>query len=205
MTPLSFRRLVMTLVGMIGTAMACGLLQYADLGIDPFNAMIVGLNNISPFDYGLTFMIVTALMLLLTFVLDKTFIGFATLLNLFAFGYVVQYTLKFAVILIQSPSIMVRVMSLLVGLLMISVCVSLYFTGNLGVSAYDALSLIASKRSKFSFRLLRVLSDVSCVLIGFTLGANIGIATLVTAFLLGPAIDYFNRHLSQPLLVMKQS
>jgi len=193
-------RTLMAITGVIGTAVGCGLLQFADLGIDPFNALIVGLNNVTPLSYGVVFMIVTGIMLLVTFILDKSYIGVSTLLNLFIFGFVVEYSLAFFLILSPNPSIGVRSISLIIGLLMISFFVSFYFTAGLGVSAYDALSKIATDKSQLPFRLLRITSDLSCVVIGYLLGASIGIATIVTALLLGPAIEYFNKRVSEPLL-----
>lgn len=193
------KRMTLALLGMISTAFACAMLQYAKLGIDPFNAMIVGLKNMSHLSFTIVFILVTSLMLVLTFLFEKTYIGFTTLINLLVFGFVVEYSLNLFLFILPEPSLAIRLVTLIVGLILLSLSVALYFTASLGVSAYDAMSLIVSDRTKVSFRLCRVVSDMLCVLIGYTFGARLGPATVITAFFLGPAIDFFSNHL-EPLM-----
>lgn len=83
---------------------------------------------------------------------------------------------------------------------------------HLGVSAYDAVALVlANKRRIWKFRYLRVCTDFVCVAVGaglFLLGggtvagipAFIGPGTIITAFFMGPAIDFFNRTVAEPLI-----
>lgn len=193
----------MTIWGTIGTAIGCGLLKFADLGIDPFNAMVTGMANLSGIQYGMVFTLVTAIFLILTLIFDKRYIGIATILGLFLFGYVVQYTLVLLNILFPHADVIFRIIALLFGLLLISAASSLYFTADMGVSAYDAISLIAADKSPLPFRICRVISDIACVILGFTFNATIGIGTIITAFFLGPAIDFFNKRLAKPFLYGK--
>ncbi len=78
---------------------------------------------------------------------------------------------------------------------------SLYFTAALGVSAYDAIALISADRYRaLPFKYHRVITDGFCVTIGLIFGATVGIGTLITAFFMGPMIQWFNNHVSEPLL-----
>ena len=77
---------------------------------------------------------------------------------------------------------------------------SLYITSNLGVSAYDAQALMLSDTGKIQFRFVRIGTDLVCVAAGFALGATVGVGTLVTAFFMGPLIDFFNRKIARPML-----
>jgi uncharacterized membrane protein YczE len=45
---------------------------------------------------------------------------------------------------------------------------------------------------------LRGRFDLICTIIGFLLGATVGIGTVVTAFFMGPVIELFNRKISIP-------
>jgi uncharacterized membrane protein YczE len=77
---------------------------------------------------------------------------------------------------------------------------AVYFTGDLGVSTYDAVAItIAEKQTKVPFHLIRIGTDLVCVGIGFALGAPVGIGTLVTAFFMGPLIDLFRRTAAEPM------
>lgn len=198
-----WKRVGMTIWGTIGTAIGCGLLKFADLGMDPFNAMVTGIANLSGMQYGMAFTLVAAVFLILIVILDKHYIGIATFLALFLFGYVVQYTLVLLTVLFPSADVFLRIITLVFGLLLISAASSLYFTADMGVSAYDATSLIAADKSPLPFRVCRIISDVTCVILGFTFNATIGIGTIITAFFLGPAIDFFNKQLAEPFLYGK--
>ena len=77
---------------------------------------------------------------------------------------------------------------------------SLYFTADLGVSAYDAISKIMSDNRVAQFRFCRIITDMICVVIGFVLRASIGIGTIITALFMGPLIQWFNVNFSESLL-----
>ena len=89
---------------------------------------------------------------------------------------------------------------------------SLYFTADLGVSTYDAVALVWSERqSRIAFPLCRILTDSACVLAGGVLCllsgmsypqlfGSVGVATVITAFFMGPLIEFFNKTVSRPLL-----
>lgn len=69
------------------------------------------------------------------------------------------------------------------------------------MSAYDAIALIsADKYRSLPFKYHRVITDGFCVTIGLIFGATVGIGTLITAFFMGPMIQWFNNHVSEPLL-----
>ena len=62
---------------------------------------------------------------------------------------------------------------------------------DMGVAPYDAVPLlIAAHTTKWSFRSVRTLWDISLLSTGFLLGAAVGLTTLITGFCLGPAIAF---------------
>ena len=77
---------------------------------------------------------------------------------------------------------------------------SLYFVADLGVSSYDAVALTISEKCKrISFQYCRITTDILCVVIGFVFHVTVGIGTVITAFMMGPVIQWFNVHLSEPI------
>ena len=81
----------------------------------------------------------------------------------------------------------------------------LYFTADMGVSAYDAYALILDKRTRIPFRMCRIGTDVLTTAAGFFMGAVVGVGTLVTAFFMGPLIEFFNRTVARPFLYGKEN
>ncbi|MBQ1376793.1 MAG: hypothetical protein IIY77_02380, partial [Lachnospiraceae bacterium] len=87
-----------------------------------------------------------------------------------------------------------------------------YITADLGVSSYDSIALIITETwKKGKFKYVRILCDFICVALGVSLffigggrwssiGAVVGVGTIVTAFFMGPLIAFFRKHIAEPLL-----
>ncbi len=82
---------------------------------------------------------------------------------------------------------------------------ALYFTADMGVSTYDAVSLILSEKKRWKFQFCRISSDLFCTIVGFLFGATVGIGTVVTAFFMGPLIAFFNRTVAEPMRYGKKT
>ena len=98
-----------------------------------------------------------------------------------------------------SPSVFLRVLLMILALVLASLAASLYFVADMGVSAYDWIALTISEKKGWAFRLVRITTDFICVLIGGLLGATVGAGTVLTAFCMGPVIQFFNEKVSTPL------
>jgi uncharacterized membrane protein YczE len=126
-------------------------------------------------------------------------IGLGTIINLFLLGYVVEYTDVLLDRIFPSPSVFLRVLLMILALVLASLAASLYFVADMGVSAYDWIALTISGKKGWAFRLVRITTDFICVLIGGLLGATVGAGTVLTAFCMGPVIQFFNEKVSTPL------
>ena len=73
-------------------------------------------------------------------------------------------------------------------------------TSNLGVSVYDAIPIVIAGKWGVQFRFVRIASDLICVTIGTVSGLLPGVGTLITAFFMGPLIEFFNHSFSEPFL-----
>ena len=202
----------MSLLGVIICAVSVGIFKIAALGVDPFQSFMAGLDSMVPISFGTLYMITNAVLLLFALIFDRHYIGIATFINLFLLGYITQFTYEFLQTLIVDPSMVVRIICLIVGVIVICFGSALYMTADLGVSTYDAISLIICntwKKGKFQY--VRVISDLVCVILGVSLflmaGGTAGqiptiagVGTIITAFFMGPLIELFNVHIARPLL-----
>jgi Predicted membrane protein len=193
-------RIIMAVAGVCTGGFSVGLFKTSLFGTDPFQCLMNGLNHILPIQFGTLYVIVNLILLAVIFFLDKHYIGLATCINIFLLGYIVDGTMDLMKWLFPSPSMLIRIILLVAGIVILCFASSVYFTANLGVSTYDAVSLILSDRKIAKFQYCRIGCDLICTLIGFLLGAVVGVGTLVTAFFMGPLIQFFNVHFSRPLL-----
>jgi len=206
------RRIGMSALGVVICGVSVGMFKHAALGVDPFQALMSGLDAVIPIRFGTLYVLVNLLLLLFALVFDRHKIGLATLINLFLLGYIAEFSQKCVFALLSDPSLPVRFVLLGAAIVIMCMASAFYFTADLGVSTYDALSLIWSERQKkLPFFACRVISDLVCValgvalcrLAGFTLAGitrEVGIGTVVTAFFMGPLIEFFNRTVARPFL-----
>ena len=206
------KRIFMSLFGVIICAISVGVFKIAALGVDPFQSFMAGLDKLVPLDFGLLYIIVNALLLIFALVFDRHYIGIATFINLFLLGYITQFSYQFLQTVIVEPSIFVRAACLVVGVVVICFGSAFYMTADLGVSTYDAVALIiVNTWKKGKFQYVRIITDIVCVILGaalFVLGGGkisaiptiAGIGTIITAFFMGPLIEFFNVHVARPIL-----
>ncbi|MDO4339185.1 MAG: hypothetical protein Q4C91_14060, partial [Eubacteriales bacterium] len=115
-------------------------------------------------------------------------------------GMITEGFMKIMAGIFPNPQLQERFVLLLLAVVMMCFSASLYFTADLGVSAYDAWALVLAEHKVASFRVCRIGTDLICVLAGVLMGAFPGIGTVITAFGMGPLIDFFNKKFSIPLL-----
>ena len=206
------KRTAMTLFGVIICAISVGIFKIAALGVDPFQSFMAGLDALIPIDFGTLYVITNAVLLLFALIFDRHYIGIATFINLFLLGYITQFTYAFLQTVIVDPSIPVRIACLVIGVVIICFGSAFYMTADLGVSTYDAVALIiVNTWKKGKFQYVRIITDIICVILGCILfllaGGTVGriptiagIGTIITAFFMGPLIEFFNVHIARPML-----
>ena len=113
-------------------------------------------------------------------------------------GYVVVFSSWLFNSWMPEPILLIRSIALIIGILSISFGAALYFTGDMGVSTYDAVALIMAEKKIAKFQYCRIGTDLICTLSGYLLGATVGVGTLITAFFMGPIIAFFNKTVAIP-------
>ncbi len=189
-----------------------GLFKRAAFGVDPFQSLMSGLDALIPIPFGTLYVIVNIILLSFSFFVDRHYIGIATFINLFLLGYITQFVLDYLLRIFPDLSMPERIIMLTVAILIMCFGSSLYFVADLGVSTYDAIALVMSEKWHIAkFKYCRIGSDFVCVAIGVCLyliaGGKLsavmeiaGVATIITAFFMGPLIEFFNVKVSRPFL-----
>lgn len=193
-------RIIMAIFGVLVGGLSVGLFNAALFGTDPFQCLMIGLNHVIPLRFGTLYALVNVLILVIIFLWNRQYIGVATFINIFLVGYVVEFSTDVLNSLFVNPNLLTRGIFLVLGITIMCFAASFYFTANLGVSTYDAISLIMADKKIANFKFCRIGCDLISVLIGFLLHAVVGIGTLVTALFMGPLIDYFCIKVARPLI-----
>ncbi|MBR5794066.1 MAG: hypothetical protein IKY28_05320 [Anaerotignum sp.] len=209
------KRILMSIIGVMIGAISVGFFKLAAFGVDPFQSFMSGIHQMIPINFGTLYVIVNAALLLFALIFDRHYIGIATFINLFLLGYVVDFSHQTLLNIFPDASMLIRIPSFIFGFVALCFGCSIYITADLGVSTYDAIALIMANKWKIGkFKFIRIMTDVVCVVLGivlFILGkgkiadipAFVGVGTILTAFFMGPLIDFFNRKVSAPFLERK--
>lgn len=203
------RRLWMSVAGVVLTALAVAMFKTAALGVDPFQSFVSGMDAVIPLSYGTVYAGLCALLLLFSLICDRHYLGLATFINLFLLGYMVEFFQKMFFANMTDLNMVGQLVLFAAAFIVLCFSASLYITADLGVSTYDAVALILTNKFHVGkFKFVRIGTDVACVVIGVScyvlscgtegLGTVVGLATIVTAFGMGPFIDWFNRKLVEP-------
>ena len=206
------RRIFMCVAGVLICAVSVGIFKIAAFGVDPFQSLMSGLDNWIPISFGALYVLVNLALLVFSLLADRRNIGIATFINLFLLGYITQFSYAMLQMWLPDPSLGVRIACLLIGIVVICFGSSLYMTADLGVSTYDAVAIVLSGKWKLGqFQYIRIATDLVCVVSGVALfllsGGTMaqvptiaGIGTIITAFFMGPLIQFFCRHVAEPML-----
>ena len=207
----------MSAAGVAVCGISVGLFKHAALGVDPFQSLMSGLDAVIPIHFGTLYVIVNVILLGFSLLLDRSKIGLATVINLLFLGYIAEYSQKLFEHLFPEPSLLLRFILLLAAVVIMCIASSFYFTADLGVSTYDAVALIiVNTWHKGKFQYVRIITDLVCVILGAALflasGKSvsqiptiIGVGTIITAFFMGPLIEFFNVHAARPFLAGKKA
>lgn len=204
-------RSCMMLIGILFIAVCVGSYRLSGFGVDAFTCMNLGISGAIEMSFGTWQLIMNAAILILVFFTVRHCIGAGTIVNMVFVGYGADFICWIAddVLKIQM-TLPLRIGALAVGCIFAGLGVAFYMAAEMGIAPYDSVALILQKatRNRVPFQYARVISDVTCVIIGvvFCLSAGdnlwmiVGIGTLCNAFLNGPLIQFFKTHVSEPIL-----
>ncbi|WP_257984293.1 YczE/YyaS/YitT family protein [Neobacillus cucumis] len=197
------RRLLMMVIGNLCIGMAVSLLRLSHFGTDPFSTMNLGVSGFLEVSFGVYQLIFNLFILIIQFIFARHAIGLGTIVNMVGIGFISDFLVYgYHELFGSSPLFVTRSIFLLISVVIVGIGVAFYMTADLGISPWDAMPLVIQKIShnKIPFVLARMMADILGVVIGFSFGAIVGVATVIMAFGIGPLVQYFRKHLAEPLL-----
>ncbi len=198
---MNFRKVMGIIIGNILIGVGIGIFKYSHMGNDPFSAMVLRLHEFQPLSYALFLILVNSFFFLWELIFGRKYIGVGTIINWFLVGYVVQYSIEF----LEGnfpvlESFLIRLVTVIIGVLITGLGISLYQTADSGVAPFDSLPLIVRDRTNIPYFWARIFFDAICAAVAFFAGGLIGLGTLACAFGFGPVVSFFNKTVSEKLI-----
>ena len=203
--PILKRRIIAILVAHVILGFGVNLLRVSLFGNDPFSCMMLGFSNTTGMSYGTLVICFNLIAIIPIFIIDRSFIQIGTLINMFMFGPIVD--IWFAALIyffpgIASLSLAGRIISLVVGVVVLCFGASMYMCTNLGMGPYDAIGWIVEKltNKKVPFKYARIALDSISTVTGFIFGSIVSLGTFTMALGTGPLVVFFTDNINHKLV-----
>ena len=189
------RRIPVLIISVILMGMCVAFFEKLQVGTDPCTVFNLSMaQNVLGWENLGTWQLIFNLILLVIILLLKEgrFIGLGSLANMVLVGYSRDFFKPIVEMLLpgEMHSLLVRGGVFVPTMLLFLVAVAFYMVVELGTAPYDAVSqIIASHTKKVSFTVIRISYDIFITVIGFLLGGQVGIFTVLSCFFLGPVIS----------------
>ena len=196
------KRLAATTIGVILCALGISFCLQGQVGIDPFGAFNKGMGARIGLSLGNFQVLINCFIIAAVFYFNRSLIGVGTVINMLFVGYLIDFFSYLHDRLFSfPPSALTSSIHLILGLIIITLGLSLHIMANLGLGPYDAISVAVVERfPKIPFRLCRIAQDVSFMIMAWLVKAPLGPATILLAFFIGPLITFWSRHFTARLL-----
>ena len=181
------RRVVQLLVGLwlYGTAMA--MFIRSGLGLDPWDVFHYGVRTHWGVSFG-TVVIAVGFVVLLLWIPLRQWPGLGTIANVVVIGVATDVMLG---VLGDADQVVLRWVLLLGGIALNGLAGALYIGSQLGPGPRDGLMTGLARRTGLSIRLVRTALEITVLTVGWLLGGVVGVGTVLYAFLIGPATQFF--------------
>jgi uncharacterized protein len=178
------KRTIRLIFGLFLYALGSFLSIQANIGLAPWEAFSMGGAYLTHLSYG-NIVVISGFVIIAIDFAFKEKIGFGTILNAILIGKFVDL-IQFANIVPMMSNFWLGLLMLLLG--QVAICVGSYFYigASLGCGPRDALMVALGKRMpKVPIGAIRGLIEGTVLIIGWLLGAKVGIGTVISVFGIG--------------------
>jgi uncharacterized membrane protein YczE len=178
-------RSVQLLVGLFLYGAATALMVRAVVGVSSWTVLTQGLENVVPWSFG-TITVVSSGVVLLAWIPLRQKPGIGTLVNALTVGPASDLVLG----LVRTPDGLLPRIGLFVGgLALLAVATACYIGARFGSGPRDGLMVGLHERFGWPLWVARTSVEVVVVAVGWLLGGDVGLGTVVAAVAIGPMVQ----------------
>lgn len=173
------RRIGLLLAGLAVSAVGITLMLQANIGLEPWSVLQQGMSKTFGITYGTAASLVGAAVIAIAFFCGESF-GIGTLANIFICPMFID-TLLYLNWIPLFEGLAAGLASLLAGMELLALGTWMYMKSALGSGPRDALMVVLARKTHRSVGVCRAAVEVVIVLIGWRLGGQVGIGTVISA------------------------
>lgn len=189
-TKLGLYRTLLMCAGFMISAFGSALYVYSGLGADAFNLMVQGVSGVLGLAIGTTSSLIQFIFLALLIFVSRPLIGIGTFGGTVLIGMVMNLCEIFLQPQLAHAGLLMRVLCVMLAPIIVGTGVAMVNLASMGMAPNDILSVwLFTRQKKLLYRAVRIIYDVVQLAIGLALGGVVGIGTVLSAVLTGPAIQ----------------
>lgn len=151
----------------------------ANIGVAPWDVLHQGISNVTGLTFGKANIILGFLIIILDLVLGQN-IGWGTLFNMIFIGIFIDIIMLNNLVPMFN-SFLPSLIMMLLGMLILGYGVFIYIGAGYGAGPRDGLMVALTKKTKKSVRFVKNSVELLALIIGYFLGGQVGIGTVIMA------------------------
>lgn len=173
------------MLGLFLYALGLFLSIRANIGLAPWDAFSIGVSGITGISYGYVSILTGIIILIVVVLFLKEKIGAATILNTIFIGVFVDL-FQFLNIVPYMTNFFLGILMLLAGQIVVSFATYFYISPGLGCGPRDTLMVALAKvLPNIPIGAIRGVIEGTVLIIGWVLGAKVGLGTVIAVFGMG--------------------
>lgn len=198
------KSVLIALIGVLLVGVGVAFNNCAGLGNDPVGIVYDGIQNVTGMgaeQLGLASNIVNLSLALLVFFTGRKYISVGTLVYFLPYGFFVELgILLYQLLAPETGGLAVQIAFSVVGCLLLYLGVAIYITMDIGVDPFTGIVLVIRDAVKKEYRIVKIIFDITMIILGTVLGGKLGAVTIITALTAGPVIQFFSGELHRLLI-----
>ena len=198
------KSVLIALIGVLLVGVGVAFNNCAGLGNDPVGIVYDGIRNVTGMgaeQLGLASNIVNLSLALLVFFTGRKYISVGTLVYFLPYGFFVELgILLYQLLAPETGGLAVQIAFSVVGCLLLYLGVAVYITMDIGVDPFTGIVLVIRDAVKKEYRIVKIIFDITMIIMGTVLGGKLGAVTIITALTAGPVIQFFSGELHRILI-----
>lgn len=182
-----FVRCVMIMIGVYITSIGAACFVVANLGSDPVTAFVQGLGFQMEESFGFAMNVFNIVFFVIVLLLNRKMINIGTVLYTFTLGALCNISIgHLAAILGPDPTIVVRSVTIIIGVLALGIGLGFYQAAEFGCGPSDAFNQTMAAMTKIPLKYERMCFDAVMVVGGFFMGGVVFVGTILGMLGVGP-------------------
>ncbi|MFX3673391.1 MAG: YitT family protein [Paenisporosarcina sp.] len=179
------------ILGLAFLSLGISTMILANLGAGAWDAMYVGLSNITGLSVGTWILIVGVLLILLNGILLKKIPEFLAVITILIIGSLIDFWLLIVFPGFSSTDLGLRICMFVGSTFIIALGITFYLQSSFARNPMDTLMMAIQARTGKSLAFSKTIMEVTVLIIALLIGGPIGIGTVIVTLSIGPLIQLF--------------